>query len=510
MLFAGNGELPFKNSLPEIGSSSSPASGQARAATDGPLPEEGKVPLRNKLAALLCAGIVVFIVRQCTVYGPTLVTYLGGNPWGRAFLCALVILWLMSLAEILWRVILVFFYKPVPGCRDEILPTCTVIVPAFNEGKQVYETLKSIAASDYPEDRLHLIAVDDGSADDTWEWIQKAEDLLKERITTIRLPHNQGKRHALYAGMRQAGGEVLVTVDSDSMVVADTVRNLVSPFVADRKIGAVAGNVRVLNVNKGIIPKMLDVSFVFSFDFLRASQSMVKTVMCTPGALSAYRRDIIMGVLKEWVDQTFCGRPANIGEDRALTNLILRQGFHVTFQRNAVVFTEVPVRYANLCKMYLRWARSDIRETIAMCRFIFTPFRSDSMLGARINLVLSCIALTKVQVILILCWGLSLINPTTFGLNTLLGVILSSSLAAIIYAWRFGTLSSLWAYLYGIYFFVALSWITPYSLLTAQKSGWLTRQSKPRSAFDRRQPLPQAGCAPVPPKMPATYPGFLR
>ena len=113
---------------------------------------------------------------------------------------------------------------------------------------------------------------------------------------------------------------------------------------------------------------------MFSFDFMRASQSMVKTVMCTPGALSAYRKSIVMGVLDEWVDQTFLGRPANIGEDRALTNLILRKGYDVVFQQSARVYTEVPVGYANLCKMYLRWARSNVRENPCHDRIYFYHF----------------------------------------------------------------------------------------------------------------------------------------
>ncbi len=104
-----------------------------------------------------------------------------------------------------------------------------------------------------------------------------------------------------------------------------------------------------------------------------------------------------MKVLDTWRNQTFLGRPANIGEDRAMTNMILRRGYHVVFQQNARVFTEVPVAYSQLCKMYLRWARSNVRETIAMTSFIFTRFRKGSMLGARITLVSDVLKLTVAQ-----------------------------------------------------------------------------------------------------------------
>ena len=236
-----------------------------------------------------------------------------------------------------------------------------------------------------------------------------------------------------------------------------------------------AGNVRVLNRDQGLIPKMIDVVFVYSFDFMRASQSMVRTVMCTPGALAAYRKSVVTEVLKEWMGQTFCGRPANIGEDRAMTNLILRQGFDVVFQQNARVYTEVPVRYLPLCKMYLRWARSNIRETIAMTRFIFKPFRRGAKLGARLNLILSWAVLTKFQVLLVLTWALIIWHPLAVSPHVVYAILLSSSLPATIYAWKFGRLSSLFAYAYGLFFFTGLFWITPYALMTPHKSGWLTR-----------------------------------
>lgn len=441
----------------------------------------------SKVAAILCITIVVIAIQQCVVHGASMATFLRGTAPGMLFLKVTVFLMGFAFIELIWRAVLVLMYKPIEGCADELLPGCTVIVPAFNEGKQVFVTLQSLAASDYPKDKLKLIAVDDGSVDDTWEWIKKAKEVLGDSLITIKQPCNKGKRHALYEGFQQSIGEVLVTVDSDSTVDADTLRNLVTPFVVDKKVGAVAGNVRVLNMDKGIIPKMLDVVFVYSFDFIRASHSMVKAVMCTPGALSAYRRDVVMSILQEWLHQTFCGQPANIGEDRAMTNLILREGYHVTFQQNARVYTEVPVKYNNLSKMYLRWARSNVRETIAMTRFIFKPFREGSMIGARINLISGWIAITKAQILLVITWGLIILHPTTFGVNAILGVLISSSLAAIIYAWKFGSFSSLWSFIYGFYFFVALSWIRPYALITPHKAGWLTRQIKSQPAVSARR-----------------------
>ena len=430
---------------------------------------------QKKFAALAC---ILTVVAGACLYGTDASSgfqFLREMPWGNALITSCSILFFLAMAELAWRILLVMKYKPIPSVSDDKLPTCTVVVPAYNEGRQVFDTLKSLAGSNYPREKIQLIAVDDGSADDTWKWIKRAKRTLEIPVLTIRQPHNQGKRQALYDGFKRSSGKVLVTVDSDSVVEADTLRNLVTPFSVDPRIGAVAGNVRVLNQNKGIIPRMVDIVFVFSFDFMRASQSMYRTVTCTPGALSAYRKAAVMRVLEKWRKQTFLGKPANIGEDRAMTNMILRQGYHVVFQQNARVFTEVPVAYSQLCKMYLRWARSNVRETIAMARFIFTPFRRESMLGARITLVSDVLKLTVAQVFFLISWGLVLWHPAIFGTKTIIGIVLGSSLSATIYAWKFGRISSVLAFAYGFFFFIALTWIKPYALVTPQNSSWLTR-----------------------------------
>src|SRR5690554_5836724 len=116
-----------------------------------------------------------------------------------------------------------FRYKAIPSVSDGELPTCTVIVPAYNEGKQVYETLRSLANSDYPKNKMQLIAIDDGSKDDTWFWLQEAKKYLGDRVTIYQQPKNMGKRHALYRGFKTGNGEVFVTVDSDSIVVGDKI-----------------------------------------------------------------------------------------------------------------------------------------------------------------------------------------------------------------------------------------------------------------------------------------------
>jgi len=369
-------------------------------------------------------------------------------------------------------------YKAIDSVSDKELPTCTVIVPAYNEGKQVYDTLISLAKSNYPSKKLELLSIDDGSKDDTWKWMIAAKEVLGDNLKIYQQPKNQGKRHALYRGFNLGNGDVFVTVDSDSIVKQDTLRNLVSPFIKDNNCGAVAGNIRVLNNKQEILPKMLDVSFVMSFEFVRSAESNLNSVLCTPGALAAYRRDVVFACLPEWINQTFMGQPSDIGEDRAMTNMILKQGKHVLFQQNAVAYTNVPDEYPGLYKMFIRWGRSNVRENLAMARYVFTNFRAGNKLGSRLLFIsqFSRIVMSYPFVIFMIFFVLT--HPLLFLGSTLLSIIILSTFSVAFYAYRYEIKESVWAYTYSILYTFALFWITPYAIATANKRGWLTRELK--------------------------------
>ncbi|WP_420603324.1 glycosyltransferase [Flagellimonas sp.] len=402
------------------------------------------------------------IERKSSWLGLTFMTIAGG-------------LFLFKTTFFLYTLYRFFKYKAIDSVTDEELPTCTVIVPAYNEGKQVWHTLMSLADGDFPKEKLQLLAIDDGSQDDTWHWIKEAKKTLGDSLTIHKQPKNMGKRHALYHGFKEGTGEIFVTVDSDSIVKKDTLRNLVSPFVTNEKCGAVAGNIRVLNNKKALLPKMLDVSFVLSFEFVRSAESTFNSVLCTPGALAAYRRTAVFGCLDEWINQTFMGQPSDIGEDRAMTNMILKQGHHVLFQRNAIAYTNVPEQYKGLYKMFIRWGRSNVRENIAMSKYVFKNFREGSKMGPRLLFLSQSSKIVMSYPFLIFMLFFILTHPLLFLSSTLLSIFILSTFPVIFYAKRYEFSESFWAYSYSILYTFGLFWITPYAIATANKRGWLTR-----------------------------------
>jgi len=175
------------------------------------------------------------------------------------------------------------------------------------------------------------------------------------------------------------------------------------------------------------------------------------------------------------MNQTFLGKPSDIGEDRALTNMILKKGYEVLFQKNAKVFTNTPERYKNLYKMYVRWERSNIRETIMMSKFAFTDFRKGSKLGTRIILVNQWLQIIFSFPMLLVMLSLLILFPVASLITALVGILLFSSMQMLFFANKHSISGSLWAYPYSLFYAFSLFWITPYSIATAGRSGWLTR-----------------------------------
>jgi hyaluronan synthase len=348
----------------------------------------------------------------------------------------------------------------------------TVVIPAYNEGAMVEETIASAAAAAYPRERLQIIAIDDGSTDDTWNHIRHAALRFPGLVTAVQLPANRGKRGALADGFRRATGEVIVTVDSDSVIERGALLALAGPF-RDPRVGAVAGKVAVHNRRASLIPRMLHVRFILSFDYLRSAQSVFRTVYCCPGALAAYRAVVVRKVLPDWERQRFLGTSCTYGEDRALTNDILDAGYDTVYQRTAVVHTVVPETYSKLCRMFLRWDRSYIREEFRFARIVW----SRPLWSRALALYESVITNLRFPVgyLSIALWAANAVKDPASIVRMLLAIMVVSLVYVLYYLRSERSWDFVFGILYAYFSFFALTWIFPYAALTLRARGWLTR-----------------------------------
>jgi len=272
---------------------------------------------------------------------------------------------LMFVRTLLW-----LRYRPFAPASFNEAPRLTVVIPAYNEGEMVEDSIASVAAANYPKDRLQIIAIDDGSKDDTWRYIERAAQRYPGLVTPIRLAQNRGKRGALAEGFRRATGEVIITVDSDSIIDGETLLAIAGPF-RDERVGAVVGHADVANRWVNWLTKMQQVRYYAAFHVIKGTESLLSgTVTCASGCCSAYRREVILPELPGWETQTFLGVAATFGDDRALTNRVLRR-WRVVFQSTAVSRTNVPESMRVFLRQQLRWKKSWLRESTYVARYFW-------------------------------------------------------------------------------------------------------------------------------------------
>lgn len=249
----------------------------------------------------------------------------------------------------------------------ELNAKCSVIVPVYNEKDYLLGlSIESLCKADGDNE---IIVIDDGSSNNCWEKIKELKNRFP-KIKIIKLKKNLGKRHAQYVGFHFSSGDFVVTVDSDTIVKRNALVELIKPF-NDLKVGATTGNVRAFNREYNFLTKMIDARYMNAFTFEREALSSFGVVTCCSGALSAYRKDIILKLKEQYISQEFLGSKCTYGDDRHLTNLILKQGLRVKYVKEAIVYTYVPSTLKNFLKQQLRWKKSFIRESLVTLSYSF-------------------------------------------------------------------------------------------------------------------------------------------
>ncbi|MDH4190854.1 MAG: glycosyltransferase, partial [Betaproteobacteria bacterium] len=422
-------------------------------------------------AIVLGLAVILFALLNGELFRPVRESIEAGNL--NAFLLKPSLIWVaMGLLMLVVRTLLWFLYRPFNSATFESAPAMTVVIPAYNEGSMVEQSIESVAAARYPRGRLEILVVDDGSTDDTWTYIQRAAARHEGLVTAVKLERNQGKRVALATGFRAARGEILVTIDSDSVIEPGALLAMAGPF-RDPRVGAVAGKVAAFNRDRGIIPRMLHVRYVLSFDFQRSVQSTYRTVYCCPGALAAYRASVVREILEPWLAQRFLGARCTYGEDRALTNDILDRGFDTVYQGSAVVHTLVPDTYAKLCRMYLRWDRSYVREELRFARIVWKrPLVP--MVFALIEKLITNLRFPVAWTAMAMLAVIAVSDPMAL-VRVLLAIGVGAGFYMLYYVYTERSMRFVHGILYAYFAFFSLWWIFPYAVLTVRSRSWMTR-----------------------------------
>ncbi|MEP9402946.1 glycosyltransferase [Sphingomonas silueang] len=229
--------------------------------------------------------------------------------------------------------------RPTP---PDYRPTVSVIIPAYNEERVIAASVARVLASEYSD--LQVIVADDGSKDAT-SAIVRAQFADDPRVLLLTL-RNGGKAAALNHALTHATGEIVIALDADTQFEPLTIARLARWF-ADPKLGAVAGDARVGN-RVNLVTRWQAVEYITAQNLERRALAGFDAMTVVPGAVGAWRRAALDAV---------GGYPENtLAEDQDLTIAIQRAGWRVTYDPNAVAWTEAPESFRALARQRYRWA----------------------------------------------------------------------------------------------------------------------------------------------------------
>jgi cellobiuronic acid synthase len=238
----------------------------------------------------------------------------------------------------------------------------SVIVPVFREPEELFRRVLASVRANGPTE---MIAVVDGGDP---EAAAVAEEIC-DRV--LRIP-KAGKRAAIAAGLAasDARTDVVLVLDSDTIWTPGMLDELLRPF-ADPRVGGVTPRQAIFDAHANPVRRLADWIEDVRYHLTVPAQSVFGQVGCLAGRTIAYRREAFEPAVERLVGQSVLGVPQHIGDDRVLTNELLRHGWRTVYQSTAVVETNAPDDWRTFWRQQLRWARSRQRETLLSLRWLW-------------------------------------------------------------------------------------------------------------------------------------------
>lgn len=252
-------------------------------------------------------------------------------------------LWMLGAALFHWR----YERGEAPWDRPRALPDAppvSVLIPCYNEGENAQETLSHALALDYPE--FEVIAINDGSADDTGEVLERMA-LRHPRLRVVHLAQNQGKAMGLQAGALLARHELLICIDGDALLDRHAAHWLVRHFVESPAVAAVTGNPRIRN-RSTLLGRVQVGEFSSIVGTIKRAQRIFGRIFTVSGVIAAFRKSAVHQVGYWSADA--------LTEDIDITWKLHRAGWDVRFEPNALTWILMPETLRGLWKQRLRWA----------------------------------------------------------------------------------------------------------------------------------------------------------
>jgi len=279
----------------------------------------------------------------------------------------------------LWQYSLLGFHRLEQGNHkiEAVYPNVTILVPAWNEDAVIRRTVDRLLLQDYPQDRIRVVVIDDGSTDNTPEIMQDLMQQYPGRVEHVRrTTGGQGKAFTLNAGLTRAlettCGEVqrgrgealtdqaaepwteaILIMDADVLFTSTALRKMTRHF-ADPVVGAVTAYIQEGSQPAGAVSRFVGYEYITAQAAGRRTQNILGAQICLAGGAQLHRRENI-----EQLGGRF--ETATLAEDTVTTLLTQLGGRSCVFEGNAIVIAEEPDNLSSLWTQRLRWARGNIQ-----------------------------------------------------------------------------------------------------------------------------------------------------
>ncbi|MEM2485894.1 MAG: glycosyltransferase [Candidatus Bathyarchaeia archaeon] len=228
------------------------------------------------------------------------------------------------------------------------LPKVSIIIPAHNEEKVISRSIEAAIEAEYPN--KEIVVVDDGSTDGTYrialQYAKKGKIKLLHRDVA-----SGSKAGALNYGLMFATGDIIITVDADTILERDAIKEAVKTLL-EEGVSAVSGNVRVLSGEKGginLLVKLQAYEYLLALELGRRFNSIIGTLLIISGAFGAFWRKYIESLGRYDLD--------TITEDFDVTVKMRKLNKKLVFSEKAVAWTFVPETLRDWIRQRIRWTR---------------------------------------------------------------------------------------------------------------------------------------------------------
>jgi cellulose synthase/poly-beta-1,6-N-acetylglucosamine synthase-like glycosyltransferase len=229
-------------------------------------------------------------------------------------------------------------------------PLVSIIVAGRNEAEVIEGTIKSLLELSYSN--TEIIIIDDCSDDNMYNicapYARRGEiKLFRNSAATGR----GGRPVASNLGLAMSQGEFIISVDADTSYDRDMVEKMIAPF-HNPKVGAVAGNIKVYNLNDSIWAIFQTIEYAISIGLWKRWTDFINTTLQASGAFGAFRREAITD---------FGGWDPELAEDADISLKAKKCGWDIAFAPYAIAMTNVPVKLKTLVAQRIRWDKGAIR-----------------------------------------------------------------------------------------------------------------------------------------------------